>query len=278
MNGGCKVCDSVLHPFGSARVLGRHDIRYYRCDVCGFVQTEHPYWLDEAYDTALIAADVGVAQRNIELAAVTQVVIQQFFRADGRFLDYGGGYGLFVRLMRDRGFDFRWHDRYAPNLLSRGFDAAADADGFELVTAFEVLEHLVDPVQEVSEMFRRGNSLLCTTRILPPTNPKPDEWWYYALSGGQHVSLFTLDALGQLAARFGRRLVSDGVSTHLITTHHVSEWLFRLLVRRPAIGLLNRLRRRQSLVSSDFQEITGGPLGNRESGIGSRESGIGNRE
>ena len=134
MNGGCKVCDSVLHPFGSARVLGRHEVRYYRCDACGFVQTEHPYWLDEAYDTALIAADVGVAQRNIELAAVTQVVIQQFFRADGRFLDYGGGYGLFVRLMRDRGFDFRWHDRYAPNLLSRGFEAAADTDGFELVT------------------------------------------------------------------------------------------------------------------------------------------------
>jgi len=264
MNGGCKVCDSVLHPFGSARVLGRHDVRYYRCDACGFVQTEHPYWLDEAYDTALIAADVGVAQRNIELAAVTQVVIQQFFRADGRFLDYGGGYGLFVRLMRDRGFDFRWHDRYAPNLMSRGFDAAADADGFELVTAFEVLEHLVDPVPEVAEMLRRGDSLLCTTRILPPTNPKPNEWWYYALSGGQHVSLFTLDALGRLAARFGRRLVSDGVSTHLITTHQVSEWLFRLLVRRPAIGLLNRLRRRQSLVSSDFQEITGGPLGNRE--------------
>ena len=120
-------------------------------------------------------------------------------------------------------------------------------------------------------MLRRGGSLLCTTRILPPTNPKPDEWWYYALSGGQHVSLFTLDALGRLAARFGRRLVSDGVSTHLITTHQVSEWLFRLLVRRPAIGLLNRLRRRQSLVSSDFQEITGGPLGNRESGIGNRE-------
>ena len=146
VNERCKVCEAPLHPFASGRVLGRHDVRYYRCEACGFVQTEHPYWLDEAYETALIAADVGVAQRNIELAAVTQTVIQQFFRADGRFLDYGGGYGLLVRLMRDRGFDFRWHDRYAQNLLSRGFDAAPDADGFELVTAFEVLEQLVDPV------------------------------------------------------------------------------------------------------------------------------------
>jgi hypothetical protein len=257
VNETCKVCDSTSQPFGTARVLGRHDVRYYRCQSCGFVQTEHPYWLDEAYGTALIAADVGVAQRNIELAAVTQSVIQQFFRADQRFLDYGGGYGLFVRLMRDRGFDFRWHDRYAQNLLSRGFDAAADADGFELVSAFEVLEHLVDPVPQVADMLRRGDSLLFTTRVLPPSNPKPDEWWYYAVSGGQHVSLFTLEALRRLAARFGRRLVTDGVSIHLITRQEVSEWLFRLVIRSPMVGLLNRVRRRQSLMAADFHQLTG---------------------
>jgi len=265
VNERCKICDSALSPFGSGRVLGRHEVRYYRCETCGFVQTEPPYWLDEAYERALIPADVGVAQRNIELAAVTQAVIQHFFRADRRFLDYGGGYGLFVRLMRDRGFDFRWHDRYAPNLLSRGFDAAGDTDGFELVTAFEVLEHLVDPVPEVAEMLRRGDSLLCTTRLLPSTSPKPGEWWYYALSGGQHVSLFTFDALRRLAARFGRGLVSDGVSIHLITTQRVAEWLFRLVIRRRVTGLLNRLRRRQSLISSDFETLTGERLiGNRE--------------
>jgi len=273
VNETCKVCDSASRPFGNARVLGRHEVRYYRCEACGFVQTEQPYWLDEAYGTALIAADVGVAQRNIELAAVTQAVIQQFFRADRRFLDYGGGYGLFVRLMRDRGFDFRWHDRYAPNLLSRGFEAAPNADGFELVTAFEVLEHLVDPVPQVADMLRRGESLLCTTRILPPTNPKPNEWWYYALSGGQHVSLFTLEALRRLAERFGRRLVSDGVSIHLFTAHRVPEWLFRLVIRGRVTGLLNRLRRRESLMSSDFQKITGERLtGTRERGTGKGEA------
>ena len=256
-NEPCKICNSVSRPFANARVLARHDVRYYRCDTCGFVQTEHPYWLDEAYGTALIAADVGVAQRNIELAAITQAVIQQFFRADARFLDYGGGYGLFVRLMRDRGFDFRWHDRYAQNLLSRGFEAEADADGFELVTAFEVLEHLVDPVPEVADMLRRGSSLLCTTRVLPPSNPKPNEWWYYALSGGQHVSLFTLDALRRLAARFGRRLLTDGQSIHLFTERDVSERRFRLVSRAPLSALLNRLRRRPSLTPSDFQQLTG---------------------
>jgi hypothetical protein len=260
VNEYCKVCDSSSRPFGTGRVLGRHDVRYFRCETCGFVQTEPPYWLDEAYGTALIRADVGAAQRNIALAALTQAVIQQFFRADRRFLDYGGGYGLFVRLMRDRGFDFRWHDRYAQNLLSRGFEAAAQSDGFELVTAFEVLEHLVDPVREVAEMLRRGDSVLCTTQILPASSPKPGEWWYYTLSGGQHVSLFTLEALHRLAARFGRRLISDGVSIHLITSRRMAEWLFRLVVRSRVRGVLNRIRRRHSLLPSDFQAITGEQL------------------
>jgi len=38
-----------------------------------------------------------------------QTLMQQYFDADGAFLDYGGGYGLVVRLMRARRFDFRWH-------------------------------------------------------------------------------------------------------------------------------------------------------------------------
>jgi hypothetical protein len=258
----CKICGGTSTPFGTARVLGNHDVRYSQCTSCRFVQTEEPYWLAEAYaNAALIAADVGAVQRNLELAALTQTVIQQFFRADGRFLDYGGGYGLFVRLMRDRGFDFRWSDRYAENLLSRGFEADPNESEFDLVTAFEVMEHLVDPVTEVDAMLRRGaGSLLCSTVLLPPSSPKPGEWWYYAESGGQHVSLYSAESLHRLARNCGCHLVSDGVSLHLFTPHPVSERLFRFVTRRRVSVLLNRLRRRPSLVPDDFERINGASL------------------
>lgn len=257
----CKICESESRPFAVGRVLGKYDVQYFQCPRCRFVQTEQPYWLGEAYSTALIAADVGAVQRNVELADSAQAVLQQFFDADARFLDYGGGYGMFVRLMRDRGFDFRWQDKYAQNLLSMGFEAAPDDDGFELVTAFEVLEHLEHPFEEIGEMLRRGRSLLCSTQLLPAENPKPGEWWYYATSGGQHIALYTPEALAELARRFGRHLVSNGWSLHLFSGEPVSERTFRNVLRRRVTRVLNRFRRRPSLIPADFAAITGERLG-----------------
>ena len=100
----CRVCGAQSGGFGSARVFERIDVQYFQCSRCRFVQTEQPYWLDEAYSSPLIAADVGAVARNLRFAGITQALIQQCFDPDRAFLDYGGGYGLFVRLMRDRGF------------------------------------------------------------------------------------------------------------------------------------------------------------------------------
>jgi hypothetical protein len=258
----CHVCTAQSVAFGSARVLERFDVQYFQCSRCRFVQTEHPYWLAEAYSTALIAADVGAVDRNLRLAGITQTLIQQFFDANGTFLDYGGGYGLFVRLMRDRGFDFRWHDRYAKNLLSMGFDAAANASSFDLVTAFEVLEHLVNPLEEIDAMFARSNgSVLCSTMLLPENNPRPGAWWYYVPTGGQHVSIYSRESLHQIAARLGCQVVSDGAGLHLFTRRSIPQSAFRLVARQTVSSLLNRLRRRPSLVPQDFERVTGRTLG-----------------
>ena len=45
----CRLCGAAAEPTCVQRVLGRHDVRYYRCPACDLMQTEPPYWLDEAY-------------------------------------------------------------------------------------------------------------------------------------------------------------------------------------------------------------------------------------
>jgi hypothetical protein len=71
---------------------------------------------------------------------------------------------------------------------------------------------------------------LFTTSLLPPANPKPEEWWYYGLDHGQHIGLFTLKALHSLADRFNLRLLSYR-SYHLLTDKKINEFNYRLAVR-----------------------------------------------
>jgi len=248
--------------FGQAMVLGRHDVRYYRCPACGFIQTETPYWLAEAYSSAITRSDLGLVSRNLLCARLTPLVIVTLFDRRARFLDYGGGYGLFVRLMRDQGFDFYRHDRYAENLFAAGFDAAdRPAAGYELVTAFEVFEHLVEPRAEMEQMLAYSRHILFSTRLTPEPAPDLQSWWYYGLDHGQHVALYSRQALRVLGQQFGLRLYSCGRDWHLFTEKNLPPAVFvfvcRLGLRLPWLAKFFQL---PSLLAADYEALTGKKL------------------
>lgn len=158
------------------------------------------------------------------------------FDPNAKFIDWGGGYGVFTRLMRDTGYDFYWSDRFCQNLFAKQFTADLKQTD-ELPTAFEVFEHLVDPLSEITTMLARSRNILFTTAI-PPTDPdKLANWWYLTLEHGQHVSLQIL------AERFGLQLTSDGADTHLLEVKPISERLFKTITRdSKAAWLWRRLK------------------------------------
>jgi len=142
----CKICGYNSEIFDRAIILEKYDICYYRCDQCDFIQTEEPYWLEEAYSSSITKSDIGLIGRNISFSDVTRNLIVTCLDPNKSFLDYGGGYGMFVRLMRDKGFDFYRYDPICENLFAQGFDAQTDKE-YSLLTAWEVLEHLVNPLR-----------------------------------------------------------------------------------------------------------------------------------
>lgn len=262
----CHICSNSTTLMGRALVLGKHDVQYFRCNNCGFIQTEKPYWLVESYSNAITRTDLGLVNRNIVLSGITKSVILTLYNSDAKFVDYGGGYGLFVRLMRDNGFNFYLFDKYCQNLLAQGFDVDENftKDGrncCELLTAFEVFEHLVHPLEEIEQMLHFARSILFSTLIVPSPTPKLEDWWYFGLEHGQHVALYSRKSLSILAQKHKLYLYSNGSSLHLLTEKRIPTFIFRLVARsgtsRALDLLLGRKLRRKSLLSDDYMKLTG---------------------
>ena len=251
----CEICSSKTSLFGSAVLLNKHRIQYFRCDSCGFLQTEEPYWFQEAYCEAIARTDVGLVSRNFMFSEITQTLIRGFFDSNGKFLDYGGGYGLLVRIMRDNGFDFYWHDKWCNNLFAKTFEVSqAGTNAFELLTAFEVFEHLSHPLAELTEMLRFSKNILFSTELLPVQAPPLGQWPYYCLEHGQHVSFYTRSSLHALAKRLDVNLYSDGRLLHLFTEKKISSFAFRLFSLYPMARFLNLFQGRKSLSERDYKE------------------------
>jgi hypothetical protein len=256
----CIICEARNEVFGTGLVLNKYKVSFFRCPDCGFIQTETPYWLEEAYATPIVRSDIGYVSRNVAMARVTRALISVAFDPNQRFVDYGGGYGMFVRLMRDAGFDFYRYDRHCENLFAQGFDLDTASrrkdNNFELLTAFEVFEHLVDPRKELDQMLDLAPAVLFSTVVLPNPAPAIGSWWYYVLEHGQHIAFYTVQSLQILAHKFHLRLYTNGQSLHLLSRSRISRVAFRLATISPFLRIVNLILRRTSLLLRDADEVT----------------------
>ena len=219
MRDKCPICSNKLELMFTGLVLNKYECSYFKCEYCGFVQTEEPYWLEEAYSLAIANTDIGLVSRNIYNSTLLERIILQNFSPNATFLDYAGGYGMLVRMMRDIGFNFYRQDRYCENLFAVGFDVEDTIiSQFELLSAFEVFEHLVNPVQDLRNMFKFSDNILFSTELIPNCRiQSQSEWWYFAPHSGQHISFYTSKSLQLLADINKCYYYSDNISLHMFT-------------------------------------------------------------
>lgn len=233
----CKICGGKEENIFQAKILDKYNVDYYYCSNCGFLHTEEPHWMEEAYKSPIDPRDTGMLARNIAFSRKTAVLLYFLFDRHGRYVDYAGGYGIFTRLMRDIGFNFFWYDLYAQNLIARGFEYNQEIKDIELITSFESFEHFADPVHEMEKMLNLSRSIFFSTLILPTPPPGPEDWDYYGLSHGKHISFYSVKALEIIAGKFGLTLYTNGTDTHLFTTKRLNDKFFRLLLKSSYAGL-----------------------------------------
>lgn len=249
----CNICNGRRKEFDHAKVRDKYDIKYYRCEKCGFIQTEEPYWLEEAYSSAIADSDIGILQRNINISVLSAAVFKLCFKDTSKYLDWGGGYGIYTRLMRDKGFDFEWYDAYCENLFAKGHEK--NGRYYDVITCYEVFEHIYNPKELLDNLVQTGNTIVFTTELNSFSSPNMvNEWWYYCIEHGQHISFYTKESLEILAKSYEKKYYSCGV-LHILTDRKLNKALLELCKKFPRI--INRIYRRNSLLNADYVLLTG---------------------
>ncbi len=243
----CRLCEGSLTFKFSCNVLGRHDVRYFQCAACQCLQTEPPYWLDEAYGpNNLSNLDTGAVQRNLHNLAACYA-ISKIFGAH-HVVDMGGGDGLLCRMLRDIGLNCFVKDKYASPTYAQGF-TTPDFATPDLVLAFEVLEHFPNPKADLDALLGQGSKavLLSTARY----EDQGADWWYLEPHSGQHVFFYSKKALSWIGEKYGYTLITRGtfilylknasslqmLLAKIALRSRISRWLRAFVVLRPSPGV-----------------------------------------
>ncbi len=197
----CQICNAEAKRSFAHKVLNKYDAEYYQCPTCGALFVKEPFWLEEAYSDAIASIDTGIMLRNMEMVEKADFLISTYYGKEHFFLDYGGGYGIFTRMMRDRGYQYLWYDKFAEPLLARGFEYCNQK--ITAVTAFELFEHFIEPIKEIEEIFKFSKEVIFSTVCYGTDLKLPDEEWsYFAYESGQHTVFYSEKTLKFIAKKY----------------------------------------------------------------------------
>lgn len=260
----CKICNNESTKVFSKLVLKKYQADYFKCTHCEFVQTSEPVWIEEAYHSAITSLDIGLLQRNNQFVDDVSAIIDACFPDAKSMIDYAGGYGVFVRLMRDKGFNFYRQDPYCDNLFAKHFDVTdITQNRFDVLTAFEVFEHFVNPLPEIEKLFAYSDQVIFSTTVTPSTNSELENWWYIAPETGQHVAFYSKKALELIAQKHSKFYYGKDGVLHLFTNKKLNstqiDYAFKNVRYRRYLGVIKQkldlANQRPSLLDKDFQYI-----------------------
>ncbi|MEO8223710.1 MAG: class I SAM-dependent methyltransferase [Gammaproteobacteria bacterium] len=226
-----KSCEEVrglrLPPAG-------RPVHYVICGSCGFAHApEFARWTPadfarDIYNDGYAAVDPDHAELRPRINAESLLATFGERGRALRHLDYGGGAGLLSELLGRAG----WRSVCLDPFFS-GDKASADTGPFQLITCYEVFEHVADVRQlaaSLAALLAADGLVLFSTQVsdgqLHP-GQSPD-WWYAAPRNG-HISLHSSRSLALLGQQQGFSFASFSEGLHVYWRGEFPAWARHLL-------------------------------------------------
>lgn len=225
-----KSCEEVRGLFLPA---SEKWIDYYLCDQCGFCFVPEMYrWSFDDFGRHIYNQNyeqVDPDYKSVRPQGNAQL-IDQFFgssKATLRHLDYGGGSGLLSTVLRDKGWDSTTYDPFVNADLK-----VADLGCYDLVTAFEVFEHVTDIDGLLRNLYTlcKPDGLVLFSTLLSDGEIAPGKkvtWWYAGPRNG-HISLFSAKSLHVCMQRSGLQVASFSANLHM-AFRQLPQWASHLM-------------------------------------------------
>jgi len=226
----CKVCEgpsplfgvidfhkSCIEAQGKRLPMSGYPVYYRRCSSCSFTFTNaFDGWSQEDFREHIYNQDYVVVDPDyisVRPTVNAKVLIETFQAQRGamEILDYGGGGGLLAENLRAQGFSAATYDPFS------SFDAMPEQK-FDLITCFEVMEHVPSPKETVATMvslLKKPGAILFSTLVQPAGFEGMGLNWWYAGPRNGHVSLYSTQSLATLFKPHGMRVGSFSEGLHM---------------------------------------------------------------
>ena len=216
----CQICDGRVELLdvvdfnksceenrGKFLPLSGIPIFYSQCTSCKFTfAPEFAKWseqdfLEKIYNDKYIEIDPDYLE--VRPQASSQFLKQTFAEQKPhiRHLDYGGGNGKLSQLLREDGWNSETYDPFPSSDI-----CLTDLGKFNLITAFEVFEHVPDVtvlMQNLTKVMAADCLVLFSTLVSDGNiNANTRINWWYASPRNGHISLYSKQSLMLLGAKY----------------------------------------------------------------------------
>ncbi|HEY0268369.1 MAG TPA: class I SAM-dependent methyltransferase [Methyloradius sp.] len=242
----CPVCDASTSALdvvdfnknceearGGFLPISGIPIYYYMCDECDFCFAPEIYqwskdeFAEKIYNERYIEVDPDYQDTRPRNKAISLVKTFGEHALNIKHLDYGGGAGLLSELLNEAGWQSTSYDPFYNRDTS-----VEDLGKFDLITAYEVFEHVPDVKSLIANLLSLLNDegvILFSTLISDGNIARRQRisWWYASPRNG-HISLFSKQSLAILATRNHLSLGSFSSANHVLW-NKVPAWASHIL-------------------------------------------------